>query len=74
MRQLDDSVLSRLVQHTRIKNGVCGVEPLAAPPLGDFCDFSEKNSHFIAIGIKFCNLLELDERTKMLRLESQGKN
>ena len=73
MRQID-RVLSRLVQLMQIKNGGLGVGPLAAQLLGDFCDFSAKNSHFIAIQINFCNFLELGQRTKLLKLESQLKN
>ena len=52
MRQLG-SELSRLVQLTRIKNRGLGAEPIATHPLGDFCDFSAKNSNFAPFGSNF---------------------
>ena len=36
-------------------------------PLGNFCDFSEKSSHFNAIWMMFCMFLEQLETVKLLR-------
>ena len=45
-------------------------------PLGDFCDFSEKNSNFNAIWITFGTFLEPFERTEIAKIASymQGLN
>ena len=72
MRQLG-CMPSKLVQLMRIKTGGLGAEPLAAYPLGDFCDFQQRYSHVSATRIKFRTFLEPCERIKLLRLESQLK-
>ena len=51
-------MLNKLMQLKRITEGVWGQSP---QPLGDFCDFAEKNSDFIAILITFCTFLKPNE-------------
>ena len=63
MRQLG-SVLSILVQITRIKNEGLQVEHVAAWLLGNFCNVSAKNSYFNAIRITFRIFFEPCEKTK----------
>ena len=71
MRQWD-SVLSKPVQLTRSKNG--GLGSGAPSRWAIFVIFLAKNSHFIAIWIKFRKFLEPHEKTILLRLETKLKN
>ena len=50
------------------------ISQMGVTPLGEFCDFSEKNSHFNAIWITFRTFLEPFEKTKLLKSEAISEN
>ena len=64
------SVLNKLVQLNRITQEDLGVDLL---PLGNFSNFSEKNSKFSTIWNKFHMFSEPFEKTKLIKFNSYLK-
>ena len=63
-------MLSKLIQLLRIMKGSTGAKLSVA---GQLFEFLAKNSHFSAISITFCLVLEPFERAKFLKFENHLK-